>query len=28
MLAVNRRLGYGPFARRLEWERAAATTSP
>ena len=28
MLAVNQRLGYGPFARRLEWERAAATTSP
>ena len=28
MLAVNKRLGYGPFARRLEWERAAATSSP
>ena len=28
MLAVNQRLGYRPFARRLEWERAAATTSP
>ena len=28
MLAVNRRLGYRPFARRLEWERAAATSSP
>jgi GNAT superfamily N-acetyltransferase len=27
MLAVNRRLGYGPFARRLEWERAAPTSS-
>ena len=27
MLAVNKRLGYGPFARRLEWERAAATRS-
>jgi GNAT superfamily N-acetyltransferase len=27
MLAVNRRLGYGPFARRLEWERTAPTGS-
>ena len=26
MLAVNQRLGYEPFARRLEWERAAATS--
>ena len=30
MLAVNRRLGYRPYTRRLEWERAAAaaTSSP
>jgi GNAT superfamily N-acetyltransferase len=27
MLAVNRRLGYRPFARRLEWERAAVTSA-
>ena len=26
MLAVNRRLGYTPFARRLEWERRPATS--
>jgi GNAT superfamily N-acetyltransferase len=28
MLAVNRRLGYSPFARRLEWERSPATSPP
>jgi len=28
MLAVNQRLGYRPFTRRLEWERAAATSAP
>jgi hypothetical protein len=28
MLAVNQRLDYRPFARRLEWERAAATSAP
>jgi GNAT superfamily N-acetyltransferase len=30
MLAVNTRLGYRPYARRLEWERAAgaATSAP
>ncbi|HET6601464.1 MAG TPA: GNAT family N-acetyltransferase [Gaiella sp.] len=28
MLAVNQRLGYRPFARRLEWERAAVTSAP
>src|SRR6188472_1683647 len=27
MLAVNQRLGYKPFARRLEWERAAVTSA-
>jgi GNAT superfamily N-acetyltransferase len=27
MLAVNTRLGYGPFARRLSWERSPATSS-
>jgi GNAT superfamily N-acetyltransferase len=28
MLAVNQRLGYRPFARRLEWERSRATSPP
>ena len=28
MLAVNRRLGYSQFARRLEWERSRATSPP
>jgi GNAT superfamily N-acetyltransferase len=28
MLAVNRRLGYSPFACRLEWERSPATSPP
>jgi len=28
MLAVNRRLGYAPFARRLEWERVSPTSAP
>ena len=27
MLAVNTRLGYRPFARRLEWERALGSNS-
>jgi len=27
MLAVNQRLGYKPFARRLEWQRAAVTSA-
>jgi GNAT superfamily N-acetyltransferase len=28
MLGVNTRLGYRPFARRLEWERRSATSPP
>ncbi len=28
MLALNTKLGYRPLARRLEWERSSATSSP